>query len=704
MDVLQFLNPLVLIGLAAGAIPFIIHFFSRFRAERREFSSLLLLSEVAQRNVRRLRMRRWLLLALRTLAVVLLVLVPARPMLRGFFQAGPEEHLPAAVAFVFDNSASMGYVDEHGAVNDRLAARLERVCSWLGGRDRWRLVTAPDGLEASQNAQWLVSGGPGPSGALLAPGYGTARLGEAVRAAEHALAAERGTVTREGFIFSDCQRGFLGPDSLGPDITGAITRWYVIEGHSRAPENLALTGLSLPGEIVRPGAPLKVRVEVARYGGAGTAKAMPRLYLDGHLVGQGELSLEPDAASAATVELPPQEAGSYELSARLDADNLEVDNSRSILLTVPPRLRVTLVEGGASGPWLRAALEVLDGAGAISLGGAAGLPLPQTAFTGSDVIVLHGVNYPEAALGACLDRALSAGLGVLVLPSGQDQAADGAAQGFSQAAARLGLPVSLGALERLGGGSFDTPARPGPGQESGAVFGALFESLPALVRIKLTALRNLSQPEAVGDGGQAWDLASAGGKPVLRLVRQGGFALALAGLDLADPAQTELPETPLFVPLVHSLLTLCASRGPVVQPEVRVGESVSLFFGAPSGTGGLEIHGPAESRFMLPPGERSRVDFDGARQPGLYRIYDNGRPAGAFAAGIDPAESDVRPESREEIRRYFAGREVRFVGPDDNLAEMVFPDRGGVELWPWLLGLFLLVLAAEQLLANRKED
>jgi len=702
--VLQFLNPLVLLGLAAGAIPFIIHFFSRFRAERREFSSLLLLSEVAQRNVRRLRMRRWLLLILRTLAVILLVLVPARPVLRGFFKAGPAEHLPAAVAFVFDNSASQGYVDEHGAVSDRLAARMERVRSWLGGQDRYCLLTAPSGLEASQNSQWLVPGGPGPNGAPLAPGYGTASLGEAVRAAERALAAERGSVTREGFIFSDCQHGFLGPDSLGSETTGRITRWYVVEAHSRAPENLALTGLSLPGEIVRPGAPLKVRVSVARYGGTGTVKAMPRVYLDGRLVGQGELSLEPDAAAAATVELPPQEAGAYELSARLDADNLEVDNSRSILLSVPQRLRVTLVESGAGGPWLRAALQVLDGAGAIRLSEAAGLPLPQAAFTGSDVVILHGVAYPEAALGAFLDRAMSAGLGVLVLPSGQDQAADGAAQGFSQAAARMGLPVSLGTLERLEGGSFDTPLRPAPGQEAGAVFGALFESLPALERIKITALRSLAQPEVSDAEIRAWDLKSAGGKPLLRFVRQGGFALAAAGLDLADLSQTELPETPLFVPLVHSLLTLCAGRGPVVQPEVRVSESVSLFFGAPVNTARLEIHGPAETRFMLPPGERSRVDFDGASQPGLYRIYDNGRLAGAFAAGIDPAESDVRTESREEIRRYFTGREVRFIGPDDDLAEAVFPERGGVELWPWLLGLFLLILVAEQMLANRKED
>ncbi len=698
---IQFLNPLVLLGLAAGAIPFLIHFFSRFRAERREFSSLMLLAEISERQVRRMRMRRWLLLALRTLAVILLVLAPARPVVSGFFKAGPSEHLPAGVVFVFDNSASQGYVDEQGAVGDRLAGRMERIRSWLGNHDRYCLLTAPGGFTAPESGEWLAPGGPGPSGAILRPGSRGGSLGDAVRAAGRLLAAQEGAVTREGFIFSDCQRGFLGADSLGA--AGAVTRWYVLEGHPRPPENLALTGLSLPGEIIRPGAPLKVRVEVSRFGGTGTARAMPRVYLDGRLAGQGEVSLDPDGQAAASVELPPLEAGAFELSARLDADNLAVDNQRSMLLNIPPRLVVSLVEGsGKRDRWVRTAFEVLDAAGAVRLAVNENLPLDLKAFQGTDVFVLHGVDYPEAEIVSFLDRAASAGAGLLVLPSGEGPVSDMATRRFGAAAARMGFSLAAGPLERMDG--FDTPARPGAADESRAVFGALFEALPGLEQVKINALRVLDGAGPGEAAGQAWELKTAGGRPLVRLWRGERCNVMIAATDLADPAQTELPETPLFVPLAHSLVSLCAWRGPVITPGLTVGEKADLFFGAPVNTGRMQVHGPGESRFMLPPGEHARIEFEGTDQPGVYRVFDGEKLAGAFDVVLDPAESDVRLESRERIKQWFGGTEVRFISPSDTLENIVFPDRGGVEAWPWLLGLFLLVLGAEQIVANRKEE
>ena len=179
---IQFLNPLVLLGLAAAAIPFIIHFFNRFRAERREFSSLMLLKEVSNRQVRRLRMRRWLLLILRTLAVILLVLAPARPVMRGIIASGPRDHLPTSAVMVFDNSASMGYVDANGAVSSVLAARMSRILGWMNPSDRYRLITASNSYQVQGNG-WSAVGNDPPQMSLLAPGSGGTDLGPAIQRA-----------------------------------------------------------------------------------------------------------------------------------------------------------------------------------------------------------------------------------------------------------------------------------------------------------------------------------------------------------------------------------------------------------------------------------------------------------------------------------------------------------------------------------------
>ena len=104
---IDFLNPFYLFALAAAAIPFIIHFFNRFRAKRREFSSLMLLKEIQNRRMRKLKMHQWLLLVLRTLIIAILVLVPSRPVVKGLFRSGPSDHLPTAAVFILDTSASM---------------------------------------------------------------------------------------------------------------------------------------------------------------------------------------------------------------------------------------------------------------------------------------------------------------------------------------------------------------------------------------------------------------------------------------------------------------------------------------------------------------------------------------------------------------------------------------------------------------------
>src|SRR5207244_8244717 len=74
VSALSFLNPLFLFGLAAAAIPVIIHLFTRKRPREMPFSSLEFLSEVNQSEIRRLKIKRWLLRLLRTLAIAALAL------------------------------------------------------------------------------------------------------------------------------------------------------------------------------------------------------------------------------------------------------------------------------------------------------------------------------------------------------------------------------------------------------------------------------------------------------------------------------------------------------------------------------------------------------------------------------------------------------------------------------------------------------
>src|SRR5689334_2945703 len=103
-----FVAPLILFGLAALAIPVLIHLIQREKKRVVQFPSLMFLRRIPYQSVKRRRIRHWLLLFMRLAALALIVLAFARPFLRRTEIAagatGARE-----VIILLDRSYSMGY-------------------------------------------------------------------------------------------------------------------------------------------------------------------------------------------------------------------------------------------------------------------------------------------------------------------------------------------------------------------------------------------------------------------------------------------------------------------------------------------------------------------------------------------------------------------------------------------------------------------
>ena len=78
---MSFLSPLFFLGLAAIAVPILVHLIQRERSNVVEFPSLMFLRKIPYQSVQRRRIRHWFLLALRALALALIVAAFARPFL-----------------------------------------------------------------------------------------------------------------------------------------------------------------------------------------------------------------------------------------------------------------------------------------------------------------------------------------------------------------------------------------------------------------------------------------------------------------------------------------------------------------------------------------------------------------------------------------------------------------------------------------------
>src|SRR5512132_3084053 len=114
---MNFLAPAFLAGLAAIAVPVLIHLIHRERKVVIEFPSLMFLERIPYRSVRRQKIRHLLLLILRCIAVALLVAAFARPFFERRHQVisstGARE-----VVVLLDRSSSMGYGDRWARAKD----------------------------------------------------------------------------------------------------------------------------------------------------------------------------------------------------------------------------------------------------------------------------------------------------------------------------------------------------------------------------------------------------------------------------------------------------------------------------------------------------------------------------------------------------------------------------------------------------------
>ena len=102
-----FIHPLILLALPLVFLPIIIHLLNRLRYRSVAWAAISFIMKATRSSTSMARIRQWLILLLRTLAVLLLILALSRPILSGWLGwklAGT----PERIIILLDRSASMG--------------------------------------------------------------------------------------------------------------------------------------------------------------------------------------------------------------------------------------------------------------------------------------------------------------------------------------------------------------------------------------------------------------------------------------------------------------------------------------------------------------------------------------------------------------------------------------------------------------------
>ncbi|RLS39983.1 MAG: hypothetical protein DWH81_07700, partial [Planctomycetota bacterium] len=139
---MTFLYPSLLFGLLLASAPIIIHLLNRKRFIRVDWAPMKYLRLTLKTNRRRLQIEQWLLLALRTLAVMALIFAIARPVGKGTNLAGMLRLSGrASRVIVIDDSLSMGNKQTTTVTFDQARRTAGEILRQVGTQDSVTVLT-----------------------------------------------------------------------------------------------------------------------------------------------------------------------------------------------------------------------------------------------------------------------------------------------------------------------------------------------------------------------------------------------------------------------------------------------------------------------------------------------------------------------------------------------------------------------------------
>ena len=334
-----FLHPWMLAGLAAAAIPILLHLLARREPPTVVFPAVRYLVSTTQEHHRRLKLQNWLLLLLRTLLVATLVMAAAGPTVP---LSGVSSHSPSALVLIIDNSPSSGTMAGGSPQLGQLVAAGRRVLARATPEDALWLITA-DGIPRRGDRVGLAEllGGLTVSPRRL-------ELGGAITLAGEVLESE----PRPGEIvlLTDLQASALSPaDPSAPLLVGRPDK--------PPPPN---TGIGQLETGTQPWSSDGGRVSIVLVGDSGGS--VPVSARIGDRPARQALARVGGTAAISLAGVP---AGWWTLTAALDPDEFRLDDQRVAAVRVAP---VARVRWDSTSRFVAAACEVLAANGRIRPG------------------------------------------------------------------------------------------------------------------------------------------------------------------------------------------------------------------------------------------------------------------------------------------------------------------------------------------------
>jgi len=542
---MSFLNPLFLIALISVGVPVLIYLLNLRKPQKVKFSTLAFFDILKTTSLKRIKIKRWLLLAIRCMAVIMLVLAASRPFLPPLmgFEGGNNE--PRSIGILIDNSPSMNQVDSGGPFWEQALSTASSVISLAGNEDKIYLeVTngasmkspgySADAAEVFMNELEVKNGG----------NYTSERIRNLV----NRLNDSPEPVDILYIITDGQQTQFAELGSAGANKFESVSVQIFKIGET-VQDNVHISSVEKVSGNPGGRSGMEFEVTVNNTGNAPVSNYFLSAELNGEMISQIVLNLDANSSKKYKMNLPAIQSDAAKAVFFIEGDEYTFDNRYYVAIQEPKSQSILVLRENSADNTFQSYLKpLMEAASAENRNLEIRFEEPDPSLMSElqnfDSIVLDGLEeIPEYAISEFANYVQS-GNGLLFLPS-----ATGDMSNYN----RFFNSAGAGSFDNVTGsyGTFRTIDRLSAITEGHPVLDEMFEKQEdEEVKINAPEIFYYYQ-QKIRESSSVFTIASTQtGEPLLVEYKTGSGIFIISGIG-SDPGWSNFPVKPLFAPLLY---------------------------------------------------------------------------------------------------------------------------------------------------------
>lgn len=709
---MPFLAPILLIGAVFAAAPIIIHLLNRRQFKLVEWAPMEYLKLTLRTNRRRLQLEQWILLAIRTLLILLLIFAVARPFLSGntaaaWLSLGGR----TSRVILVDDSLSMGLLAGGESSFERSAEQAASLIESIGTQDNLTVVTTSsitrpmsrDATMSQDEATDLANKVRNLKPVESANNW-AATLSELADLLEGTANS-----SKEVRIFTDQRASGWSADAAeqAAKLEAMGVKVVIVKVGQGSNGNASLTDLAPTSGVALANTPIEFAATIDTDGDPQFKVDYATLSIDGV---ESPIKLPEIAPGQSGVELRLShtftEPGQHTVELRLPDDALPGDNSQSMIINVAESVRVLLVDGE---PGIAARDSEVFFLAQLLYSGST--PIKTTVLPDSewfdqptvgnyDLVVLANVEKLPARRAEQLKAMVEAGSGLIIFTGDQVDPSAYNNDLYDNGNGLLPAKIELGEETEVEGlilEQIDNSPMPTLQQ--------LYLDKPALLsRTSPRKLARVILPES-GENTDTRVLArwNAQGQPPAAIEKRVGKGRVVLWTVTADRDWSDWPtEASYFIGLRELALSIAGVSD--ATGNLTAGQVLRQRVSASNPPSRAEVVKPGQEQtdpatIDRSQAKRPQIVYTDTHQAGLYTLSwdvpgSDELSKKLYALSPDTRESDLRQLSEEELTQMLPGVDLTLVDASD-------PGSAGAqrELWRTLAMLLLGFVVIESTFA-----